>query len=127
MAIDSRAVLIAELQLPAAATPSTLDGAGAQTFVGNEMQGFSSIFIAIDPASTPVGTITVMALWDPSVDETSIANYVTVQSPPGTDVAIAADKGILLKDLPFPALVLKSDMTEDDIVKFNVFGYRGGK
>ena len=124
MAIDSRAVLIATLEIPAGATKSTLDGSGAQTFVGREMQGFESIAVVADPANTVVGTITVMVLANPSADHTAVANYVTLQSPPGTDVAIAEDKAIVLTNLPFPALILRSSGTEDSILIYRVFGAR---
>ena len=125
MAIDSRAVLIATLEIPGSGgTKSTLDGAGAQTFVGPEMQGFESIALVSDPANTPVGTITVMVLADPSADQDAVANYVTLQSPPATDVVLAEDKAIVLTNLPFPALIFRSSGTEDSILIFRVFGAR---
>ena len=124
MAIDSRAVLIATLEIPSGATKSTLDGAGSETFVGSEMQGFESIALVSDPANTVVGTITIMVLADPTADHTVVANYVTLQSPPATDVVLAEDKAIVLTNLPFPALIFRSGGTEDSILIFRVFGAR---
>lgn len=123
-----RIVLLAILTIPAS-NNSSLDHTPAATpkrpeakYVrGDVLAGYDSIMIATaEDAFT--GTITVRALVDNDADPEVEGNYATVQSPPGTDVAIAAQKAIVLTATPFPALAVFSSGSEADIATFFVYG-----
>ena len=62
--------------------------------------------IGIGAPSTVSSTITVM------VDQTGSTSWVTLQSPPGTDVEIAEGKAIVLTAIPFPRIQLQSSTGE---------------
>jgi len=85
---------------------------------------FSAISIISD-GTAQVGTITLAALRHYTLDETNDANWATIQSPPGTDVTIAADKAIALTALPFAAIRLESSGTETSDQVYYVYGHRG--
>jgi len=74
------------------------------------------------PSAALVGTITLEGLRSVDDDETADASWVTIQSPPGTDVAIAQDKSIVLSTLPFAALRLASSATETNDRTFTLWG-----
>jgi len=125
---QDRVQLIAILTIPASGN-SSLDGAVAATpkrphakYVrGDDIALYDSLFIVTtEDAFTAV--ITVRALADAAADPEVEANYATVQSPPGTDVAIAAVKGIVLTATPFPALAVFSAGVEADAAEFFVYG-----
>jgi hypothetical protein len=74
--------------------------------------------------ATLTGTITLATIDDPASDETNDANWRTVESPPGTDITIAAGKAVVLTALPFIAFRLESDGTEAGDRTFRVYGWR---
>lgn len=129
MALDPRVALIAVLKIPAgqtttlAHTPAGGVSQEAKYVESAQLAGFKSVMIAT-PEDALTGVVTVRALYDHRADETNAANYVTVQSPPGTDVAIAATKAIVLTEVPFPAFILVSTLAEADEVVFYVYGKR---
>ena len=76
-------------------------------------------FICQEAALTGVVTVEVgNAYPDPT-------NWATLQSPPGTDVAIAADKCVPITAVPFPALRLHSASAEGAARTFEVWGEVG--
>ena len=58
--------------------------------------------------ATLTGTVTV----ESGDDDVSGANFATVQSPPGTDVTVAADKTTVFTVTPFPRFRLHSSIAE---------------
>lgn len=48
----------------------------------------------------------------PDAVDASTVNWVTIQSPPGTDVTIDADKATVFTVAPFPRFRLHSSITE---------------
>lgn len=128
LANQDRIVLIGILTIPAA-NNSSLDHTPAPSpkrpemkyIPGEALAPYDSILIATaEDAFT--GAITVRVLADAAADPEVEANYVTLQSPPGTDVAIAAQKGIVLTATPFPALAVFSAGVEADVAQFFVYG-----
>lgn len=53
------------------------------------------------------------------------SNWATLQSPPGTDVTVAADKVVPITAVPFPALRLHSSVAEGGTRVFDVWGEVG--
>jgi hypothetical protein len=89
---------------------------------GDEFAGLRAIMIVAPAALT--GTITLATLDDPDSDETLDASWKTIQSPPGTDVSVAAGKSTVVIIAPFPAIRLQSDGTEAADRQFKVYGLR---
>jgi len=100
----------------------SVDDNATNYLTADDFAQFDAIMI-VGPA-TLTGTITLATINDPASDETQDASWVTVESPPGTDIAIAADKAIVLTHLPFVAIRLESDGTEGDDRTFRVYGWR---
>lgn len=124
---DSRVVKIGVLKIPSGQN-SSLDNAspasGEFKYISSvQLAGFKSVMVAT-PEDVLTGAVTVKVLYDHMADETAEASYVTLQSPPGTDVAIAAVKAVVLTELPFPAFIVQSAGTEADDVFFYVYGKR---
>ena len=127
--VSDRVVLIAILTIPSGGD-SSLDGAVASTpkrphakYVrGDDIAGYDSIFITTTEDAFTGTIITVRALADSAADPEVEANYVTVQSPPGTDIVLAVTKGIVLTATPFPALAIFSNGVEADAASFFVYG-----
>ena len=95
----------------------------ASSFIhGDEYAGFRGLLI-VAPA-TLTGAITLATLADPTLDETADASWNTIQSPPGTDITVAAGKATVLTLAPFPAIRLESDGTEAADRQFKVYGIR---
>lgn len=126
--VQDRVHLLAILTIPSgqssslAHTPAATPKRPEAKYVrGDVMAPYDSLLIATtEDAFT--GTITVGVLADAAEDPEVAANYVTLQSPPGTDVAIAADKGIVLTATPFPALAIFSTLAEGDVATFFIYG-----
>lgn len=83
----------------------------------DEFRGASELMICAPAALT--GTITLMSA---SANDSATPALVTVQSPPGTDVTIAAAKGIVLTAFPFPGIALHSSSNEVADRAFPVWG-----
>jgi hypothetical protein len=90
----------------------------------DEFGAFDAIAIISD-GTAQVGTVTLAALKDITLDTELDASYATVQSPPGTDVAVAADKAVVITAMPFPAIRLESSGTEIADQTYYVYGIRG--
>lgn len=127
MSLDPRVVLIAILKIPAGQN-STLDytptvAPEAQYVESAQLAGFKSIMIAT-PEDVLTGAVTVKVMYDHRLNQLDEASYLALQSPPGTDVTIAALKAIVLTEVPFPAFILQSAANEADEVVFYVYGKR---
>jgi hypothetical protein len=92
---------------------SGTDSAGLSAEV---WKGCNAIIIACDESAL-TGTVTVQML---TTDGGS--TYATLQSPAGTDVAIAAAKAIMLDVLAFPKIRLHSSGAEAGARVFQLWG-----
>lgn len=77
--------------------------------------------ISIQAPAALTGVVTLQT----GDSDSDSATFVTVQSPPGTDVAIAAGKAIPLTEIPFPTLRLNSTLAEAADRVFTVWGEVG--
>lgn len=75
--------------------------------------------IGIVAPATLDGTVTVAAY-----DADTGGTPVVVQSPPGTDVSVPANRAIALTALPFPRLTLTSSVNQTAQRTFKVFGQK---
>ena len=64
--------------------------------------------MSIQAPDTLTGTVTATS----GNDDIDTATFATIQSPPGTDVALAADKTTVFTIAPFPRFRLKSSIAE---------------
>lgn len=108
-----RTVLIATLTIESAATDSEI-------VTADQLAQFSGIEIH-SANSAHTGTITVE-----KQSRVNVNDFRTLQSPPGTDVAIAADKVIAITQLGGPGLRLHSSGAEGATRTFYVWGVRTG-
>lgn len=101
--------------------------ANAGILDANGLAIYDALMLVADEASF-TGTITVAVLKDPADDYTQDASWATLQSPPGTDVALAADKAIILDaPIPAPALRLESSGNEAADRSIRLYGRVEGR
>lgn len=103
----SKMVLIGTFTFSAATASNVIDA--------DEFGKFGAVTI-IGPSGALVGTVTLQV----GLDDTSGATFATLQSPAGTDVAIASGKAITLVPLCGPQFRLSSTAAETAV--FNVWG-----
>lgn len=108
--------LIATLTIPSGQDASQL--VTADTYSGMEALSVVTLETAFD------GTITVETMGDPDADETVDANWAAIQSPPGTDVVVAAQKAVALTITPFVAIRIKSSVNETATRTLYLWGQR---
>jgi hypothetical protein len=127
---QDRIVLIGILRIPSGGnssidftlpTPASPKRPFAKYLPGNALAPYDSLLIATDE-DVFTAAITVRVLVDAAADPEVEANYVTLQSPPGTDVTIAALKAIVLQATCFPALAIFSAGAEADDATFFIYG-----
>jgi hypothetical protein len=88
----------------------------------DEIGKYDALMIVCDEAAL-TGTVTLAVIKDlANDDETADVSWATLQSPPGTDVAIAADKAVVVTDLPAAAIRLESSAAEAADRTFFVYG-----
>jgi hypothetical protein len=69
--------------------------------------------------------LTGVTTLETGISDDDATSWRTVQSPPGTDVAIAALKAIPLTEIPFPTLRIHSTLAEAADRVFTVWGEVG--
>ena len=99
--------------------------ANADILTADDLAGFVSLMLVAQAAAF-TGTITVAVLDNTASDYTLDASWRTLQSPPATDVAIVADKAIVIDTaLAAPALRLESSGAEAGDRTLYLYGRRG--
>lgn len=96
----------------------TIPAAGSNSNELSSIAYHSCVAISIHAPATLTGAITLESA-DEDVDG---ATFDTVQSPPGTDIAVAAGKSIVLTDKPWPRIRLHSAGVEAAERVFAVWG-----
>lgn len=97
-------------------TDLVFSGAGDSNAIDADEFGKYSALTIMGPSGALAGVVTVTVARDDSAAPT----YATLQSPSGTDLAIASGKAITIAPPCFPALRLHSTVNEN--VTFVVWG-----
>jgi len=93
-----------------------LNGSNSDSISGRILRTVESISITA-PAGLD-GTVTIQT---PDGIGTS-PTWTALQSPPGTDIVIAASKTIVITSVPMHGIRVSSDASEDPAKIFQVFG-----
>lgn len=102
-------VLLATLSIPNAGTDSPV-------LVGDVYRAFGALCIMAPAALTNGITVQV------ATTDIAAPTFATLQSPPGTDIAIAAGKAVVLTAFPFAQFRIHSAGAEGTQRDFQVWG-----